>query len=76
MKVKICRTCGRDVASSDFEPKVKPEEEPKNCPDPKCSGKMKISGMAWVSWKCAQCGYTDGIEYCSECEKPKHFGSD
>lgn len=75
MKVKICKTCGRDWVSSDFEPKATPEEEPKNCPKPECNGKMKISGTGWVSWTCSQCDYTDGVEYCSECGKPRHFGS-
>lgn len=71
MKVKICKTCGRHWASSDFESKAKPEKKPENCPE--CNGKMKISGTGWVSWICAQCGYTNGVEYCSGCENPKHW---
>jgi tRNA(Ile2) C34 agmatinyltransferase TiaS len=70
MKEKICRTCGRAWVSSDLDRwKGKPEKEPPICPI--CNGKMKISGTGWVSWKCAECGYSSGLEYCSEYEYPK-----
>lgn len=77
-EVIICRTCGRQWVSSDLEGKERPEKESPNCH--KCNGKMNIFETNWVSWKCANCGYSSGLEYCSECRSPrdwtdpKHFG--
>lgn len=68
-KVRICKTCGRMFHPSDLDWKGKPEKDPPSCP--KCNGKMKISGTGWVSWKCTGCGYSSGLEYCSECRYPK-----
>lgn len=69
MKVLICRTCGRQWVSSDFKWKLKSEREPPKCPS--CSGIMNITGTKWVSWKCAKCGYSSGLQYCEECRYPK-----